>query len=110
MESVKIGAHNQHGYDYQTAEIDQVVYPNVDNHDIAIIILANPVAFDKNIRTICLPDHDEQVYVGERTRHLGWGMTGQYQGVSSKLKEVDLTVSQTPGTKYFFYSEVDFFL
>jgi len=95
---VKVGVHDQwNSSDYQTVAVDRAVWPNetvVGYHDIAIIILAEPVTFERKIRPICLPVSDDLVYDGKQTTSAGWGWTPEDRGQSRFLKHIDLTVSK----------------
>ena len=68
-------------------------------HDIAIIILAKPLTFSDKIRPVCLPSSEDNVYVGEKVTHMGWGMTGYMSEQSPTLKHVDLKVAQATSKK-----------
>merc|ERR1712183_751648 len=95
----KVSVHNQYDSgDYQAVPIDKAVYPDTSvtgHHDIAIIILAEPVKFDTTIQPVCLPSSGELVYVGEQTTHLGWGMTSVGSSQSATLKHINLTVASS---------------
>jgi len=107
---VKVSVHDQwNSSDYQTVAVDRAVWPDksvTGHHDIAIIILAEPVTFERTIHPVCLPASDELVYKGERTTHAGWGMTHVGSGQSRYLKHVDLTVSYAPTYKNYFYTDI----
>jgi len=109
-ENVLVSAHDLHYGNYKKVKISSIEVPSVSEvgqHDIAIIVLASPVIFDDTIHPICLPESNEKVYKGERTRHLGWGMTGYKSSQSRFLKEVDLTVSDVSHrNKNHFYTDI----
>jgi len=100
---VKVAVHNQlDPEDYDLAAVEDVETPSTKTtgeHDIAIIILAKPLTFSHKIRPVCLPSSKDNVYVGEKVTHMGWGMTGYNTKQSPKLKHVDLKVAQTTSKK-----------
>merc|ERR1719187_2917408 len=109
---VKVSVHNQwDSSDYQLVAVDRAVWPDraqVGSHDIAVIILAEPVTFDETIHPVCLPTSSELVYQGEQTTHLGWGMTHVGSKQSTLLKHIDLTVSYATGyNKNYFYTDIE---
>merc|ERR1719402_59553 len=63
---VKVSVHDQtNSFDYQEVAVDRPVWPDrsvTGYHDIAIIVLAEPVTFERTIQPICLPASDERVY------------------------------------------------
>merc|ERR1719369_1224633 len=93
--NVKVSVHNIYdSSDYQLVPISTAVMPTgVGSHDIAILVLAESVAFDNTIHPACLPASGDIVYAGETTLAMGWGMTHVGSGQSSTLKRVNLTVS-----------------
>jgi len=113
---VKVSVHDQwNSSDYQIAHVDRAVWPDksvTGHHDIAIIILAEPVTFERTIQPICLPASDERVYKGEQTTHAGWGATHYVPGVdwsseqSTLLKHIDLTVSYARASKNYFWTDI----
>ena len=73
---------------------DDVTFEN----DIAILKLAKPVTFTRNIRPICLPkealsrEEFNAKFAGKKATAMGWGMT--FNGSASKfLKHVELPIS-----------------
>ena len=51
-------------HDYQKVAVDHAVWPDDPDkkHDIAIVILAEPVTFDDTVQPICLPANGLQAY------------------------------------------------
>jgi len=101
---VKVSVHRPDDpNDYEEVEVAGYEVPMrySDDHDIAILVLKNPVKFDREIHPICLPKSDELVYVGERVTHAGWGWTPEDQGQSPDLKHIRLTVSDANVGKNF---------
>jgi len=92
--TVKVSVHNTQGT-HQKVPIATAKFPDkndVGSHDIAMLVLAEPVTFDETIHPVCLPASDEIEYVGEKTMALGWGRT-YYNTRSRFLKHVELTVA-----------------
>lgn len=108
FETVKVSVHDRWDiWDYQELPVKDAVFPtDIDDHDIAILILAEPVKFDRDIQPVCLPSKDF-VYVGKETRAMGWGMTHFGNEGSQTLKHVNLTVYDAPAGSNFFYTNVE---
>ena len=66
----QISTHNQYDEnDYEEVAVEKRVYPDKEvtgSHDIAILVLAKPVSFDREIHPICLPTSDDFVWKGEK--------------------------------------------
>jgi secreted trypsin-like serine protease len=94
--SLKVSVHNQNDpSDYQEVEMEDYVWPDIQDNDIAIIILGTSVNLnDRTIGTVCLPSSASEDYRGERTTAMGWGMTHVGSGQSALLQHVPLTVTQ----------------
>jgi len=68
-------------------------FPFIFN-DIALLKLEDPVDFNKfpNIRPICLPSNENEIYAGSRAIVAGWGATGENEGQSRVLLEATVAV------------------
>ena len=64
-----------------------------DSHDLAILVLKNPLEYSSTIRPICLPEPGEEFY-GRSVTAAGWGMTDKDSGQSKVLNVVQLRVSE----------------
>jgi len=116
-ENVLVSVHDQYNSrDYQKVKVASVEYPRPTySHDIAIIVLAEPVTFERTIRPICLPASGNLTYKGQQTTAAGWGATHYVPGVGDKpgkpsgqsryLKHVNLTVSRHT-RDYYLYTDV----
>ena len=65
-------------------------------HDLAILVLKDPIVYSVNIRPICLPEKDAEFY-GRSVTAAGWGRTAsprKNKKQSPALKLVQLKVSQ----------------
>jgi len=65
---------------------------NNQDHDIAIIQLAEPVQFSDSVAPVCLPPSSSSNYDGATATATGWGTLSSGGSLSSILQEVDLTV------------------
>jgi len=109
--TVRVSVHEKWGT-HQKVPIATAKFPDkndVGRHDIAILVLAEPVTFDETIHPVCLPASDEIEYVGERTMAMGWGLTNS-NGYSRFLKHVELTVADCTkcGNTNFLETEVGY--
>jgi len=62
------------------------------DHDIAIIQLAQPVQFSSSVAPACLPSSSSNSYAGQTAVATGWGTLSSGGSRPSILQEVDLTV------------------
>jgi len=65
---------------------------NNQDHDIAIIQLAQPVQFSDSVAPVCLPPSSSSNYDGATATATGWGTLSSGGSRPSILQEVDLTV------------------
>jgi len=114
-EYLKVGVHDQYDPDdFQWAPIKTAVWPEFTDgdypergergeHDIAIVILKEPVSFGKTIRPVCLPATKDLVYDGETCLAMGWGRhtLGDWSH-SRLLRKVPLEVEGTMRNKNYF--------
>jgi len=114
-EYLKVGVHDQYDPDdFQWAPIKTAVWPEFTDgdypergergeHDIAIVILKEPVTFGKTIRPVCLPATKDLVYDGETCLAMGWGRhtLGDWSH-SRLLRKVPLEVEGTMRNKNYF--------
>merc|ERR1711874_391602 len=114
-EYLKVGVHDQYDPDdFQWAPIKTAVWPEFTDgdypergergeHDIAIVILKEPVLFGKTIRPVCLPATKDLVYDGETCLAMGWGRhtLGDWSH-SRLLRKVPLEVEGTMRNKNYF--------
>lgn len=69
---------------------------NFKSHDLAILVLKDPIVYSSKIRPICLPTKDEEFY-GRSVTTVGWGRTGApkvNKKQSPVLKWLQLKVSE----------------
>merc|ERR1711970_25886 len=105
--TVKLGAHDQYNSSaYQEVEVEDAYFPpgeplwkdtrepmNPDGcHDLAILLLKEPVKFSTTIQPVCLPD--DLVHVGQKAMAMGWGET-EDGGLSELLKHLDVEIITT---------------
>jgi len=110
--TVKLGAHDQYNKSaYQEVEVEDAYFPpgvplwngigmNPDGcHDLAILLLKEPVKFSTTIQPVCLPSRDDLVHVGQKAMAMGWGVTED--GDSSELlKHLDVEIIATKEEGY----------
>jgi len=105
-EYLKVGVHDQYDPDdFQWAPIKTAVWPKFTDgdHDIAIVILKEPVTFGKKIQPVCLPANKDLVYDGETCLAMGWGRhTLGDRSQSRYLRKVPLEVEGTMRNKNYF--------
>jgi len=114
-EYLKVGVHDQYDPDdFQWAPIKTAVWPKftdgdypepgeLGDHDIAIVILKEPVTFGKKIQPVCLPANKDLVYDGETCLAMGWGRhTLGDRSQSRYLRKVPLEVEGTMRNKNYF--------
>ena len=90
MEWALVGIHDVNEVkDRQKVPILTAVWPDDTDHDMAIVILEEPVTLEDTIQPICLPGSEDFLdYMGTDTIALGWGMTGVGSKQSDVLKQV----------------------
>lgn len=66
-------------------------FQNFDN-DMALLRLNDRVPISDTIRPICLPQNDENLYVGEKAKVAGWGTLKEDGKPSCILQEVEVPV------------------
>merc|ERR1711970_585335 len=108
ISTVKLGAHDQYNSSaYQEVEVEDVYFPpgkplwkdidemNPDGcHDLAIVLLKEPVKFSATVQPVCLPSHDDLVHVGQEAMAMGWGET-EDGDQSELLKHLDVEIYAT---------------
>merc|ERR1712002_310083 len=119
--TVILGAHDQYNSSaYQEVEVEDVYFPpgeplwidtrepmNPDGcHDLAIVLLKEPVKFSATVQPVCLPSHDDLVHVGQKAMAMGWGET-EDGDQSQLLKHLDVEIY---ATKYGDYCVDNFLL
>merc|ERR1719309_679320 len=104
--TVKVSTHHQYDEnDYEEVAVEKRVYPDskvTGAHDIAILVLAKPVSFDREIHPICLPTSDDFVWKGEKVTAMGWGQIYYSCGQSPKLKHTEVIVGDIHKNKNYF--------
>ena len=60
-------------------------------HDIALLRLSEPLQYNPFVRSICLPNVDDFVQLGDRTIVTGWGET-QGTGNFRYLRQVEVPI------------------
>merc|ERR1719309_849072 len=104
--TVKVSTHHQYDEnDYEEVAVEKRFYPDskvTGAHDIAILVLAKPVSFDREIHPICLPNSDDFLWKGEKVTAMGWGRIYYSCGQSPKLKHTELIVGDIHKNKNYF--------
>merc|ERR1719309_490370 len=104
--TVKVSTYHQYDEnDYEEVAVEKWVYPDKEvtgSHDIAILVLAKPVSFDREIHPICLPTSDDFVWKGEKVMAMGWGRIYYSCGQSQKLKHTEVIVGDIHKNKNYF--------
>jgi len=107
---VRVGVHDiTDREDGVTVRVKKAVYRDNDrfgHNDIAILVLARPVKFDREIHPVCLPNPDELLYKGDQTLAMGWGATEHSTDQSPILKHINLTVYDVTSSDNYLYTEV----
>jgi len=125
VSTVKLGAHHRNEEDkahyIATSYAPPGLIPSKKNrkrqnsfdHDIAILLLEEPVKFDSTIMPVCLPQYGGygRHFVGKTGRAMGWGYVDKAE-MSPYLKHVDLringkTIGGGRNPKYFFGTDVE---
>jgi len=112
--TVKLGAHDQYNRSaYQEVEVEDAYFPpgvplwndieykmNPDGcHDLAILLLKEPVKFNTTVQPVCLPSRDDLVHVGQKAMAMGWGVN-EYGDSSELLKHLDVEIIATKEEGY----------
>ena len=106
VSTVKLGAHDRHeedkAYLIATSYAPPGLRPSKKNrkrqaefdHDIAILLLEEPVKFDTTIMPVCLPPYADygRHFVGRMGMAMGWGYVDKKE-MSSYLKHVAVGIN-----------------
>jgi len=90
---------NQEVASFRRAIQEVLIHPqySVDgnlHYDVCLLKLDKPISFPDhpNVRPICLPSDSNSNYANSKALVAGWGKTGNGNGVSTYLQEIDLLV------------------
>jgi len=70
-------------------------------HDIAIIILEQPVKFSDTVRTVCLPSSKNFVWKGQTCTAMGWGVPHHEESLMHLTLKVDDDNNKSGNINYF---------
>ena len=96
--SVLLGEHNIADDEFNSVDVAEIInHPDYNNetvdNDFAILRLANPVNFTKEVRPACLPADLNATYAGVTATVTGWGDLSTGGSSPDVLQEVDVTVT-----------------
>jgi len=95
---VKLGDHNRNVNEgEQYIQVSKIVvhksYQNTRlNNDIALLQLATPAKFGRNVQPVCLPNQGEAPKVGSKCYITGWGKIRHPGGSHYLLQQLALTI------------------
>ena len=95
---VLLGEHDTSDSNQDIRTISAITdHPSYDNntlaYDVSILTLTSPLTFSRTMSPVCLPADDSKQFAGEKATVTGWGRVSYEEPGSTKLLEVDLTVT-----------------
>ena len=94
---VLLGEHNVADGEFNRVNVAEIInHPDYDSstidNDYAILRLAKPVSFTKEVSPACLPDNMEAPYTFYKATVTGWGTLSSGGNQPTVLHEVEVTV------------------